>query len=108
MKRILLAGPAVEPVSLSDAKAHMRVDAADEDTLISTLIVAARVAAEAEIRRVMISQSWRAFIETWPADGVELPVQPMLSVEAVLVWICCRVFFAYSRCFCCFLASHLS
>ena len=83
MKRILLAGPAVEPVSLSEAKAHMRVDTADEDTLISTLIVAARVAAEAEIRRVMISQRWRAFIDAWPADGIELPVQPALSVEMV-------------------------
>ncbi len=83
MKRILLAGPAVEPVSLSEAKAHMRVDMADEDTLIGTLIVAARVAAETEIRRVMISQSWRAFIEIWPAEGIGLPVQPALSVEAV-------------------------
>ena len=83
MKRILLAGPAVEPVTLAEAKAHMRIDAADEDDLIGALVAAARVAAETEIRRVMIEQSWRAFIEIWPAPGIELPVQPALSVDAV-------------------------
>lgn len=83
MKRILLAGPAVEPVNLADAKAHMRIDVAAEDDLVGTLIVAARVAAETDIRRVMIEQSWRAFVETWPADGTELPVQPALAVSAV-------------------------
>jgi len=83
MKRILLAGPAVEPVTLAEAKAHLRIDADDEDDLVGALIVAARVAAETEIRRVMIEQSWRAVVEGWPAAGVELPVQPALSVDAV-------------------------
>ena len=83
MKRILLAGPAVEPVTLAEAKAHMRIDAADEDDLIGALLAAARVAAETEIRRVMIEQSWRAFVEAWPASGIALPVQPALSVDAV-------------------------
>jgi uncharacterized phiE125 gp8 family phage protein len=83
MKRILLAGPAVEPVSLAEAKAHLRLDADDEDDLIGALIVAARVAVEMQIRRVLIEQSWRAFVETWPAAGIELPIQPALSVEAV-------------------------
>ena len=83
MKRILLAGPATEPVTLAEAKAHMRIDATDEDDLIGALLAAARVAAEAEIRRVMIEQSWRAFVENWPASSLELPVQPALSVDAV-------------------------
>ncbi len=60
MKRLLLEGPAVEPVTLAEAKAHVRVDADDEDDLLGALIVAARVSVETEIRRVMIEQSWRA------------------------------------------------
>lgn len=83
MKRILLVGPAVEPVSLAEAKAHLRLDADDEDNLIGALIVAARVSVETDIRRVTIEQSWRAFVETWPDAGIELPVQPALSVDAV-------------------------
>ena len=83
MKRILLEGPAVEPVLLAEAKAHLRIDGDDEDDLIGALIVAARVAVETEIRRVLIAQSWRAILEEWPADGVTLPIVPALSVEVV-------------------------
>ena len=63
MKRILLEGPAVEPVLLAEAKAHLRIDGDDEDDLIGALIAAARVAVETEIRRVLIAQSWRAILE---------------------------------------------
>ena len=83
MKRILLEGPAVEPVLLAEAKAHLRLDSDDEDDLVGALIAAARVAVETEIRRVLIAQRWRAIVETWPADGLILPIVPALSVEAV-------------------------
>jgi uncharacterized phiE125 gp8 family phage protein len=32
---------------------------------------------------VLISQSWRAIVETWPAGGLILPVVPVISVDAV-------------------------
>jgi uncharacterized phiE125 gp8 family phage protein len=83
MKRILLEGPAVEPVLLAEAKAHLRVTATDEDDLIGALIAAARVAIETEIRRVLIAQEWRLVVEVWPEDGVMLPLVPAISVEAV-------------------------
>src|SRR3954447_6970096 len=83
MKRILLAGPVLEPVSLAEMKAHLRLDDGSEDDLVGALIAAARVAVETEIRRVLIAQSWRAIVEQWPADAVTLPIVPALSVEAV-------------------------
>ncbi len=83
MKRLLLEGPAVEPVLLAEAKAHLRLDTDDEDDLVGALIAAARVAVESEIRRVLISQSWRAIVEDWPTEGIFLPVQPVISVDAV-------------------------
>jgi len=83
MRRILLEGPAVEPVLLAEAKAHLRLDGDGEDDLIGALIAAARVAVETEIRRVLIAQSWRVIVDGWPGDGVILPIQPALSVEAV-------------------------
>ena len=83
MKRILLEGPAVEPVLLPEAKAHLRLDGDAEDDLLGALIAAARVAVETEIRRVLIAQSWRAVVDEWPEDGIILPVVPAISVEEV-------------------------
>ena len=83
MKRILLEAPAVEPVLIAEAKAHLRLDSDDEDDLVGALIVAARVAVETEIRRVLIAQKWRAVVDRWPAAGLALPVVPVLSVDTV-------------------------
>jgi uncharacterized phiE125 gp8 family phage protein len=83
MKRMLLEGPAVEPVSLAEVKAYLRLDGTADDELVGALIAAARVAVETEIRRVLIEQSWRAILDDWPSDGVILPVVPALAVDEV-------------------------
>lgn len=86
MKRILLEGPAVEPVLLAEAKAHLRLDGEAENDLIGALIAAARIAVETETRRVLIEQSWRAIVEVWPEDGVTLPVVPALGVSQISIF----------------------
>ena len=47
----LVTPPAEEPVSLSDAKLHLRVDFTDDDALILAFIVAARQHSEMLTRR---------------------------------------------------------
>jgi uncharacterized phiE125 gp8 family phage protein len=82
----LLEGPAVEPVSLSDAKAHLRVDGTAEDAFISTLIITSRLHVEAALGIALVSQRWAWRIDAWPASGgVVLPLRPMISVDAVRV-----------------------
>ena len=84
MKRMLIEGPAAEPVPLAEMKAHLRLDGDEEDDLVGALIAAARVAVETEIRRVLIAQGWRAFVEVWPSGGLLLlPVVPVISIEEV-------------------------
>jgi uncharacterized phiE125 gp8 family phage protein len=84
MTSYLLAGPAVEPVSLGEAKGFLRLDEADEDALVSTLIGAARLHVEGVTGRALVAQSWRMVLDRWPENGmVKLPVSPLMSVTAI-------------------------
>ena len=86
MSPILVAGPAVEPVTLAEAKAHLRLDAPDEDALIVSLTAAARQTLEHATRRAFIAQTWCARLDCWPAGRmVMLPLAPVLAVGAVRV-----------------------
>ena len=87
MALVLMTGPALEPVSLAEAKAHLRVDTADEDTLISSLIVTSRLHVEAALGLGLITQSWSLFLDEWPAGTtVRLPMRPLQTVSAVRLY----------------------
>lgn len=88
MRPLLIAAPAIEPVSLADAKAWLREDANDEDALIQTLIAAARMSLEAATRRFFVTQSWRLIFDTWPCSTLEsrmlaIPFAPFQSVTEI-------------------------
>lgn len=57
--------PAIEPISLAEAKLHLRVDIPDDDALILSLISAAREAAEGECNRAFITQSWQLVLDSF-------------------------------------------
>lgn len=76
--------PAAEPVSLAEAKAHLKVDITDDDALIGTLISAARSRAEWRTGRAFVTQGWTLWLDRWPADGcAEIPLPPLQSVVSV-------------------------
>ena len=79
----LVTGPTVEPVSLTEAKLHLRVDGTDDDTVISALIVAAREAVEHIARRALISQTWELILDSWPDSPFEVPLPPLSSVTSI-------------------------
>ncbi len=62
----LVQAPAAEPLSLLDAKLHLRVDVADDDALIAALITSTRLYAESYLRRCLVSQSWKLVIDSFP------------------------------------------
>ena len=68
--------PAVEPVSVSEAKAHLRVDTDDDDTYIETLITAARQWAETYLDRSLVYTQWEMKLDLFPWE-IEMPRPPM-------------------------------
>ena len=84
MTSVLLVGPTAEPISLADAKTYLRVSGTEDDSLIETLIAAARVHVETLTRRALITQDWRKVLDCWPEKRqVELPLGPIQSLVAV-------------------------
>ncbi len=82
MTSVLTTPPAADPISLPEAKAHLRVAHGDEDPLISQLIGSARRVVEARTGLAMMPQQWTILRDSWPEDGViPLPVAPLLAVD---------------------------
>jgi uncharacterized phiE125 gp8 family phage protein len=87
MTPVLLAGPALEPLTLEETRLWLRLDSSDEDQLVLALIRAARSAVEQATRRALISQRWRLRLDRWPAERcVKLPLSPILTLDAVRIF----------------------
>jgi len=72
-----------EPISLSEAKTHVRVDTDDEDLYIASLITAARELVESTIDRALAPQTLALYLDTFPPGAIELARPPLQSVTGV-------------------------
>lgn len=73
---------ALNPVTLAEAKAQLRVDGSAEDVLITSLIAAATSAVEEETGRALVTQTWDYAIPQ-PSGSVSLPLAPVASISAM-------------------------
>lgn len=71
--------PASEPVTLAEAKVQCRVDTADDDAYITSLIVAARTYVEDILDISIMGQTWEARYDAFPLWEIILPRPPMAS-----------------------------
>ena len=79
----LLTLPTVEPLTLVEAKAHLRVDVTDDDALITGLIIAARQYVEQRCWCALLNQTWIVGLETWPNDAPRLSMlNPVLQLSS--------------------------
>lgn len=81
----LVTEPAVEPVSLTEARTSigwMEEDSTHDDKL-SSLITFARREVEQYTRKALITQTWRLSLDEFPVDKIRLPRPPLLSVTSV-------------------------
>jgi uncharacterized phiE125 gp8 family phage protein len=85
MGYVLVTPPAIEPVSIDTAKAHLRADWTDDDLTITAQIAAARQRFERGTNRALISQAWRATWSCFPRHHGPIRLQkgPVSEVTAV-------------------------
>ncbi|MBX3568752.1 MAG: head-tail connector protein [Rhizobiaceae bacterium] len=78
--------PAAEPVTLAEAKAHLRLDGTAEDDLLAGLIRAAREDLERAAGLALIDQHWRLTLDAVPRHDTLLiarhPVREIVAVTA--------------------------
>lgn len=96
----LVTGPATQPVSLAEAKAHLREDSSDFDTEIQAFVYAATQfvdGPEGFIGRALIDQTWDLYLDHFPGrsfrnaypslrvreQSIELPLPPLIEVIGV-------------------------
>lgn len=85
MKQLkVVTAPTSEPVTLTEAKLHLRQDETADDALITALIVAAREEIERQTWLALMSQTLELVLPAWPCeDRIELPRPPLASVTSV-------------------------
>ena len=71
-----------EPITLEQAKAHLRVVGSDEDDYIAGLIEAARAMAEGRLNRTLVQRQLTGTFRSW-CDRIELLKPPIVSVDSV-------------------------
>jgi uncharacterized phiE125 gp8 family phage protein len=84
MRTQRITNPAIEPITLAEAKAQARVDAsftADDDYL-NALITAARQWAEMYTGRSFNTQTWEMRLDNW-RHPIRLQFAPLISVTSI-------------------------
>ena len=84
MPYTVTAAPAIEPVTTSELKAYLRYSRSTEDSLIGTLITAARQQLEGLTRRPLVTQTLAASFPDWPDGGFfALPFGNALTLSSL-------------------------
>ena len=81
----LITPAASDPISITDAKMHLRVVDSDQDDLINALIKAATSNCEAWTGRALIDQTWDLYLDEFPTDDLEImiPKPPLIEVVSI-------------------------
>lgn len=86
MALVMTSGPAAEPVTVAEAKAHLRIDHNAEDVLIGSLILTSRLHIEAALGIALIAQGWRLLLDRWPrGTQLRVPLRPLIGVSEIRV-----------------------
>jgi uncharacterized phiE125 gp8 family phage protein len=74
----------VEPITLAEAKAHMRIVSSADDTFITLLITTARTMCEERLKRSLLPTTWEMNIDAFPEAGYFILRRPrVISITSL-------------------------
>lgn len=86
----LTVAPENYPVTLEEAKAHLRLgDSTDEDPIVEALIAAATEQAEIFTARRFVEQTWKLYGDTFSqlttcgSAAIQIPYPPLVEIDSV-------------------------
>ena len=80
----LKTAPAIDPITLTEIKAHCRIDISDDDTYLGTLIKAGVSYIEALTGIRLVSQTWYFYMDDFPTGSeLILPIGPVTAISSV-------------------------
>lgn len=86
MALVRYTAPIAEPITLTETKLHLRVDNTDEDVGITAMIAACTAHLDGKdgiLGRCLVPQVWDFYLDAFPADCIEIPLAPLLSVTSI-------------------------
>lgn len=78
----LVTGPVEYPLTLSEAKEHLRIDGNDHDAEIDDLIAEATAYVERQAGRKLVTQTWKYTLDSLPLN-IRIPYPPLQSISSV-------------------------
>jgi uncharacterized phiE125 gp8 family phage protein len=75
--------PALTPVTLAEAKSHLRVTGTDENDIITNMIDSATYWAESYTGYKLLDQKWIYYLDKFPVGDIVVPFPPLIAVTYV-------------------------
>ena len=79
----VITPPSVEPVSLTEIKAHLNIGGTLDDTILTAYIKVAREWCESYQNRAYITQTLELTLDDYPASIQDIPRPPLQSVTSI-------------------------
>lgn len=83
MSIVIVTAPAGYPVTLAEAKSHLRITETVHDTRITAYIAAATAQVQSVTEMLLYEQTIRLELDGFPDGDIDIPVYPIQTVSSV-------------------------
>ena len=73
----------IEPVSVTEAKEHLRISFSEDDNYLGSLISKVREFVELYLNTSLVNRQLEIIMDDIPDDGFQLPFPPVVSIDAM-------------------------